>query len=96
MKGALERGLSGPEIQKHIMEMKDELAAAVTMEDFQSSLRKVGVNCIRQYVALLRLQLWRSSFFHTSSANVNATERILSTVGSIVLQPLCSGCTLHP
>ncbi|CAB1105961.1 unnamed protein product [Ectocarpus sp. CCAP 1310/34] len=42
MKGALERGLSGPEIQKHIMEMKDELAAAVTMEDFRSSLRKVS------------------------------------------------------
>eukprot|EP00752_Nemacystus_decipiens_P008068 g7212.t1 len=42
MKGALERGLSGPEIQKHVMEMKDELAAAVTMEDFRSSLRKVS------------------------------------------------------
>lgn len=40
MKGALERGLSGPEIQKHVMEMKEELAAAVTMEDFRSSLRK--------------------------------------------------------
>ena len=43
MKGALERGLSGPEIQKHVMEMKEELAAAVTMEDFRSSLRKVGM-----------------------------------------------------
>lgn len=42
MKGAMDRGLSGPEIQKHVMEMKDELAAAVTMEDFRSSLRKVG------------------------------------------------------
>ncbi|CAM9938849.1 unnamed protein product [Pylaiella littoralis] len=42
MKGALERGLSGPEIQKHVMEMKEELAAAVTMEDFQTSLRKVS------------------------------------------------------
>lgn len=41
MKGAMERGLSGPEIQKHVMEMKEELAAAVTMEDFRSSLRKV-------------------------------------------------------
>lgn len=41
MKGAMERGLSGPEIQKHVMEMKDELAAAVTMEDFRASLRKV-------------------------------------------------------
>lgn len=41
MKGAIDRGLSGPEIQKHVMEMKEELAAAVTMEDFRSSLRKV-------------------------------------------------------
>lgn len=45
MKGALERGLSGPEIQKHVMEMKEELAAAVTMEDFRSSLRKVRSMC---------------------------------------------------
>lgn len=43
MKGAMEKGLSGPEIQKHVMEMKEELAAAVTMEDFQTSLRKVIV-----------------------------------------------------
>lgn len=42
MKGAMERGLSGPDIQKHVMEMKDELAAAVTMEDFRSSLRKAS------------------------------------------------------
>lgn len=96
MKGALERGLSGPEIQKHIMDMKDELAAAVTMEDFRSSLRKVGVNYIRRYVALLRLQLWRSSFFRMSSANINATERIFSMIGSYVFQPLRSECTLHP
>lgn len=42
MKSALEKGLSGPEIQKHIMEMKDELAAAVTMEDFRCSLQKAS------------------------------------------------------
>lgn len=42
MKGAMERGLSGPEIQKHVMEMKEELAAAVTMEDFRDSLKKVS------------------------------------------------------
>lgn len=41
MKGAMDKGLSGPDIQKHVMEMKDELAAAVTMEDFHSSLSKV-------------------------------------------------------
>ena len=35
VKGALEKGLSGPEIQQHVVAMKDELAAAVTRHDFR-------------------------------------------------------------
>lgn len=42
VKSANDKGLTGPEIQKHIMEMKDELAAAVTMEDFRCSLGKAS------------------------------------------------------
>ena len=64
MKGALERGLSGPEIQKHVMEMKDELAAAVTMEDFRSSLRK----------ARTRMPLLMSPHVHVQTSDITLSS----------------------
>ena len=42
VKGAQEKGLCGADIQEHVLAMKDELAAPITMDDFRFSLDKAS------------------------------------------------------
>ncbi|CAN0022332.1 unnamed protein product, partial [Discosporangium mesarthrocarpum] len=60
MEEARRQGLSGPEIQKHIMGMRDQLAAAVTMDDFRAALRKVSKSVGKE--DLERFKEWMKEF----------------------------------